>query len=308
MQDNTVLINVTDEREGMRLDVYISECLGDMSRNSVQKLIENGHVTLNGKECPSKKVKVKTGDEIRVVIPEPEVLDILPEDIPIDIRYEDDHLMVVDKPKGMVVHPGAGNMTGTLVNAIMHHCKDRLSSINGVERPGIVHRIDKDTSGLLMIAKTDQAHRGLVELLSNHDITRAYRAIVYNNFKDDEGRIDLPIGRDPKNRLRQAVTDLNSKPAVTNYRVLERFGMYTYIEARLETGRTHQIRVHMSYMKHPIVGDRIYGPEKNEFGVEGQLLHAYLLGFKHPVTGEYLEFESSLPEEFEGVLRKLRNR
>ena len=308
MQDNTVLICATGEDEGTRLDVFVARYLGDMSRNSVQKLIEGEHVLLNGKPCTRKKEKVAEGDDIRVTIPEAEPLDILPEDIPIDIRYEDEDVMVIDKPKGMVVHPGAGNMTGTLVNAIMFHCKDRLSSINGVERPGIVHRIDKDTSGLLMIAKTDRAHRKLVEMLSNHDITRAYRAIVYNNFKEDEGRIDLPIGRNPNNRLKQAVTDINSKPAVTNYKVLERFGMYTYIEARLETGRTHQIRVHMSYMKHPIVGDHIYGPEKNEFGVTGQLLHAYLLGFDHPITGEYLEFESPTPKEFEEVLEKLRKR
>lgn len=306
MPANVFSIVAQENTDGVRLDVYLSSNLNDMSRNSIQKLIAEECVFVDGKVCTKKKWLLFGGERIEVNLPEPETLDVLPEDIPINIVYEDDEVMVVDKEKGMVVHPGVGNTTGTLVNAIMYHCADRLSSINGVERPGIVHRIDKDTSGLIMIAKSDRAHRNLAAQLQEHSITRAYKAIVYSNFKEDEGRIDLPIGRDPSNRLRQAVTYSNSKEAVTNYKVIERFGRYTFIEARLETGRTHQIRVHMSYMKHPLLGDHVYGPEKNEFGVQGQMLHAYLLGFNHPVTGEYMEFERELPEEFEGVLNKLR--
>lgn len=306
MPANVFSIVAQENTDGVRLDVYLSSNLSDMSRNSIQKLIADECVLVDGRVCTKKKWQLFGGERIEVHLPEPEALDVLPENIPINIVYEDDDVMVVDKEKGMVVHPGVGNTTGTLVNAIMYHCADRLSSINGVERPGIVHRIDKDTSGLIMIAKSDRAHRSLAAQLQEHLITRAYKAIVYSNFKEDEGRIDLPIGRDPSNRLKQAVTYSNSKEAVTNYKVLERFGRYTLIEARLETGRTHQIRVHMSYMKHPLLGDHVYGPEKNEFGVQGQMLHAYLLGFNHPITGEYMEFESELPEEFEGVLNKLR--
>lgn len=307
MDERVILAKAIEEDNGCRLDMFLTDSMEDMSRSSIQKLISGGHVVVNDEVCTTKKRKMENGDEVRITIPVAEELDILPEDIPIDIVYEDDHVLVVDKPKGMVVHPGVGNMSGTLVNAIMYHCKDRLSSINGVERPGIVHRIDKDTSGLLMIAKTDQAHNSLAAQLAEHSSTRAYKAIVYNNFKEDEGRIDLPIGRHPTNRLKQAVTDINSRHAVTNYKVLERFGRFTFVEARLETGRTHQIRVHMSYMKHPLLGDSLYGPAKNSFGVEGQMLHAYLLGFVHPATGEYMEFESPLPKEFDRVLNRLRN-
>lgn len=306
MSENVICTTAGEDDSGTRLDVFLVSSLDDMSRSSIQKLIEGGHVVVNDEVCKTKKRKIELDDKIEITIPLPEKLDILPEDIPLEIVYEDDHLLVINKEKGMVVHPGVGNMSGTVVNAILYHCEGRLSSINGVERPGIVHRIDKDTSGLLMIAKTDQAHRSLTAQLAEHSITRAYKAIVYNNFKEDEGRIDLPIGRHPTNRLRQAVTDINSKNAVTNYRVIERFGRFTFIEARLETGRTHQIRVHMSYMKHPLLGDKIYGPAKNNYGVEGQMLHAYLLGFVHPVSGEYMEFESDLPEEFKSVLGKLR--
>ena len=211
---------------------------------------------------------------------------------------------MVNKPKGMVVHPAAGNYTGTLVNAILYHCKT-LSSINGVIRPGIVHRIDKDTSGLLMIAKNDAAHRSLAEQLAAHSITRAYRAIVYHNFQEDTGTVNAPIGRDPKNRLKMAVTQLNSREAVTHYKVLQRFGSFTYIEARLETGRTHQIRVHMAHINHPLLGDAVYGPKKMALGVESQMLHAKLLGFHHPKTGKYMEFDSPLPQEFVNVIKKL---
>ncbi|MDD2189564.1 MAG: RluA family pseudouridine synthase [Eubacteriales bacterium] len=295
---------VEEDMQGTRLDVVLSAVIEEASRSYLQKLIDNGEVKVNGLTGYSKKYKVKTGDTVRVGIPEPVLLDVVPEDIPIDIVYEDKDVLVVNKPKGMVVHPAAGNYTGTLVNAILFHCKS-LSSINGVIRPGIVHRIDKDTSGLLMIAKNDAAHRALAEQLSRHSIKRVYHAIVYNNFKEDEGTVNAPIGRDPKNRLKMAVTAVNSKEAVTHYRVLHRFGSFTYIEARLETGRTHQIRVHMAYIKHPLLGDAVYGPKKKVLGVDSQMLHAGLLGFKHPATGDYMEFKSPLPKEFNNVIIKL---
>lgn len=262
---------------------------------------------MNGEPCTSKKLKVKTGELVEITIPQPEILKVEAEDIPLDIVYEDEDVMVVNKPKGMVVHPAVGNYTGTLVNAIMYHCGDRLSSINGVIRPGIVHRIDKDTSGLLMIAKNDMSHESLSKQLAEHSINRRYRALVYANIKEDEGTVDAPIGRDPKNRLRQAVTDMeHGKRAVTHYKVLERYGKYTLIEAKLETGRTHQIRVHMAYKKHPLVGDLVYGPKKPQMKIEGQMLHAKVIGFVHPRTGEYMEFDSELPEYFEKVLEGLR--
>jgi len=295
---------VEEDRKGARLDVVLSLVIEEASRSHLQKLIDIGRVEVNGEIGISKKYKVKTGDSIKVTIPEPVHLNVIPEDIPIDIVYEDDDVLVVNKPKGMVVHPAAGNYTGTLVNAILYHCKT-LSSINGVIRPGIVHRIDKDTSGLLMIAKNDMAHRGLAEQLTAHSITRAYRAVVYHNFQEDTGTVNAPIGRDPKNRMKMAVTKLSSKEAITHYKVLQRFGSFTYIEARLETGRTHQIRVHMAHINHPLLGDAVYGPKKVVMGVESQMLHAKLLGFRHPKTGEYLEFESPLPQEFINVIKKL---
>jgi len=304
--DNTYELIVSNELEGNRIDSALASSFANNSRSFFQKLLEIDAIEVNGKVNNSKKYKVKNGDIIRVVLPEPKALDVVPENIPIDIVYEDDDVLIVNKPKGMVVHPANGNESGTLVNAILYHCGASLSSINGVIRPGIVHRIDKDTSGLLMIAKNDYAHNSLAEQLADHSITRAYRAIVYNNFSEDQGTVDKPIGRDPKDRLKQAVTDLNSKRAVTHYKVLERFGNFTMIEARLETGRTHQIRVHMAYIKHPLVGDLVYGPKKKMLGVETQMLHAKVLGFKHPSTGEYMEFDSPLPVEFETVLAKLR--
>lgn len=297
---------INDEQQSTRIDLVLSLQLQEVSRSFVQKLLEKGAVTVNGKVCDSKKYKVNSGDDIEITVPEPEELKIEAENIPLDIVYEDDDLMVVNKPRGMVVHPAVGNENGTLVNAIMYHCGDRLSSINGVIRPGIVHRIDKDTSGLLMIAKNDMAHESLSQQLAEHSITRRYEALVFNNFNEDEGTVDAPIGRDPKNRLKQAVTSQNSKHAVTHWRVLERFGKYTLVEAKLETGRTHQIRVHMSYIKHPLVGDFVYGPSKQPFSVEGQLLHAKILGFVHPRTGEYMEFERPRPEIFEETLNKIR--
>ena len=298
---------IDETMAGTRLDVLLSKLIEEHSRSYHQKNIENGCVFINGKECTAKKHKVEKDDVVEVNIPEARQLDIVAEDIPLHIVYEDDDVLVVDKPAGMVVHPAAGNYTGTLVNAIMYHCGDRLSSINGEVRPGIVHRIDKDTSGLLMIAKNDHAHNSLAAQLKEHSITRKYKAVVYNNFNEDSGTIDAPIGRNPQNRLKQAVVYQNSKEAVTHWKVLERFGKFTLIECQLETGRTHQIRVHMSYKKHPLLGDFVYGPEKNKYGVEGQMLHAYLLGFIHPTTGEYMEFESPLPEDYEKVLKKLRN-
>ena len=297
---------INDEQQSTRIDLVLSLQLQEVSRSFVQKLLEKGAVTVNGKVCDSKKYKVNNGDEIEITVPEPEELKIEAENIPLDIVYEDDDLMVVNKPRGMVVHPAVGNENGTLVNAIMYHCGDRLSSINGVIRPGIVHRIDKDTSGLLMIAKNDMAHESLSQQLAEHSITRRYEALVFNNFNEDEGTVDAPIGRDTKNRLKQAVTSQNSKHAVTHWRVLERFGKYTLVEAKLETGRTHQIRVHMSYIKHPLVGDFVYGPSKQPFSVEGQLLHAKILGFVHPRTGQYMEFERPRPEIFEETLNKIR--
>lgn len=296
---------IDEEMQGTRLDVVLSFSIPEVSRSFIQKLIEDGRTKIDGRVCTSKKEKVKAGQEISIDIPSARELEIVPQDIPLTIVYEDEAVIVVDKPKGMVVHPAPGNPDGTLVNALMYHCGDRLSTINGVIRPGIVHRIDKDTSGLLMVAKNDAAHAGLAAQLEKHSITRRYRAIVYNNFIEDEGRIEAPIGRDPKNRLKQAVVS-GGRYAATNYKVLERFGKFTYIELALETGRTHQIRVHMAYKKHPLLGDTVYGPQSNSLGVSSQMLHAMVLGFVHPVTGEYVEFESPLPQEFQTVLEKLR--
>lgn len=307
MRDENIFeLKIDEKLEGTRIDMALSLAYEENSRSFFQKLSEGGNVFVNGSVNDSKKYKVKIGDTIRVILPEPSLLTVEPENIPLDIFYEDDDLLVVNKPKGMVVHPATGNQSGTLVNAVMYHCKESLSSINGIVRPGIVHRIDKDTGGLLMIAKNDKAHNSLAEQLANHSITRIYNAIVYDNIVKEEGTVDKPIGRDPKNRLKQAVTDINSKRAVTHFKVLERFGKFTMIEAKLETGRTHQIRVHMAYIKHPLLGDTVYGPVKKVLGASGQMLHAKVLGFIHPTTGKYMEFESPLPEEFETILSKLR--
>ena len=299
---------IDEESKGTRIDRVLSLLLAESSRSYIQKLIEKGNVTVDGKPCTTKKYKVSLGQQVDLMMPEPEMLSVEPEDIPLDIVYEDEDVLVVNKPRGMVVHPAAGNYTGTLVNAILHHCGERLSSINGVIRPGIVHRIDKDTSGLLMIAKNNMAHESLSAQLAEHSITRRYVALVYHNLTQDTGTVDAPIGRDPKNRLRMAVTPLNSKRAVTHWTVLERFGAYTLIEAKLETGRTHQIRVHMSYKKHPLVGDMVYGPKKQPLTEDGQMLHARVLGFVHPRTGEYMEFERPIPAEFQQVLEKVRKK
>lgn len=301
MQDKTYAMSIGQAIEGLRIDAALAELAPDLSRNHVQKLILAGNVMVNGRIETSKKYKVCSGDEIAILLPELKNIDVLPENIPLNIVYEDKDLMVINKPKGLVVHPAAGNHTGTLVNAILYHCRD-LSGINGIIRPGIVHRIDKDTSGLLMIAKNDIAHASLAAQLKAHSITRIYHAIVYNNFKDQEGTVDAPIGRDPQNRLRMMVTNQNSREAVTHYKVLEALGNYTYIEAKLETGRTHQIRVHMAYINHPLLGDQVYGPKKKVLGIESQMLHAKVLGFIHPTTGIYMEFDSDLPEDFSRII------
>ncbi len=298
-------INV--EASGTRLDVFLTEYLTDLTRSRIQKLIADGDIMVDGKPARSNQ-KLKIGDEVEVNVPEPKKTEIEAEEIPLDIVYEDKHMLVVNKPQGMVVHPAAGNYTGTLVNALMSHCGDNLSGINGEIRPGILHRIDKDTSGLLLVAKDDAAHLGLSEQIKAHSLTREYLCIVHGKIKEDSGTIDAPIGRDPKDRKKMTITDRNSRNAVTHFFVLERFEKYTFIKCRLETGRTHQIRVHMSKNSHPIVGDATYGRKKEEFKLNGQLLHACKVGFIHPVTSEYMEFERDVPEYFEGVLDSLRRR
>ncbi len=299
------LFYIDETEAGKRIDSVLAGKLEDVSRSFIQKLFDENAIFVNDEICGIKKYKVKAGDCIGVELPEPKELKVESENIPIDIVYEDDDLLVVNKERGMVVHPAPGNYTGTLVNALMYHCGDRLSSINGVIRPGIVHRIDKDTSGLLVVAKNDKAHESLSAQLAEHSITRKYQALVYNNFANDEGTVDKPIGRDPKNRFKRAVTSVGSKRAVTHYRVLKRYGRYTLIEAQLETGRTHQIRVHMAYIKHPLVGDPLYGPSNGKFRADGQLLHAKVLGFMHPTSGEYMEFDSELPQYFTKILKGL---
>lgn len=295
---------VFEESSQVRLDKFISENADNLSRNAVSQLIEQGAVRVNGKAV-SKSYKLKLGDEITVVIPEPVSDRAEPENISLDIIYEDDDLLVVNKPKGMVVHPAPGNYSGTLVNALLHHCGDSLSGINGVIRPGIVHRIDKDTSGLLIVAKNDNAHNFLAAQIKEHSFTREYEAICSGVFKDDSGTVDAPIGRHPVKRKQMAVTDKNSKKAVTHYTVLERFKKHTYIKFRLETGRTHQIRVHSAFLNKPVFNDSVYGGRDMTNDFEGQCLHARKIGFIHP-NGQYLEFESKLPEYFENQLQKLR--
>ncbi len=294
--------SVTDEFVGKRVDVFVSDKC-ELTRSAAQKLIETGMVTLFDKAL-SKNYKLRLGDEISVTVPEPTELEAVPQNIPIEIVYEDDDLLVVNKPKGMVVHPAAGNTDGTLVNALMYHCAGRLSSINGVIRPGIVHRIDKNTSGLLMVAKTDSAHNFLAVQIKEHSFTREYVAIVCGSFKEAEGTIDAPIGRHHIDRKKMCVTDRNSKNAVTHYYTLEKFSGYSLVRFVLETGRTHQIRVHSSYKGHAILGDDVYGKPVKDF--EGQCLHARKLGFIHPTTNKYMEFECELPDYFEKTLSKLR--
>lgn len=298
------ILNASPENEGERLDKLLSEQLEDVSRTQAARLIEQGNVTVNAKPA-AKNYKCRTGDVIGVIVPEPVPLEVTAEDIPLDIVYEDNDLLVVNKPKGMVVHPAAGNYSGTLVNALLHHCGSSLSGINGVLRPGIVHRIDKDTSGLLIVAKNDRAHAGLAAQIKAHSFERAYECVAHGNIKEDGFTISQPIGRNPKDRKKMAVTYKNSKPAVTHIAVLKRYGKFTHLRCTLETGRTHQIRVHLSYIGHPIAGDEVYGPKKPVKGLNGQCLHAKHIGFTHPITGKWLEFESELPEYFTQFLDKL---
>lgn len=300
-----LLIEVPQEFHGERIDKFLSVLVPDCSRNSIQKLIEQGNVTINGVSV-NKKYKVNTDDEILVVTGELKPLDAEPENIPLDIVYEDDDLLVVNKPRGMVVHPAPGNYTGTLVNALLYHCKDSLSGINGVLRPGIVHRIDKDTSGLLIVAKNDKAHMGLAEQIKEHSFTREYNAVICGHLKNQEGTVNAPIGRNPKDRKKMCVTMQNSKNAVTHYNVIEEFNGYSHICLKLETGRTHQIRVHMAHLGHPVAGDLVYGHDKKSAELSGQCLHAIKIGFVHPIKNEYMEFSSDLPDYFKGFIDKVK--
>ncbi len=296
---------VMEEDIDNRLDVYLTEQYEELSRSYIQKLIKEKLVRVNGKIEKAKYI-VNLDDKIKVNLPEKEEISIKPEKISIDIVYEDEDLIVINKPQGMVVHPAPGHYSGTLVNALLHHCGDNLSNINGMMRPGIVHRIDKDTSGLLVVAKNNKSHEILANQFKEHTNTRKYRAIVVGNIKEEEASVDAPIGRHPVDRLKRAVIN-NGKHAVTHFKVLNRFKNYTYIEARLETGRTHQIRVHLSYIGNPLLGDPIYGPKSSKFNLKGQILHAKVLGFIHPSKGEYMEFVSELPNYFEKILKTLEN-
>ena len=299
---------VMDEQEGERLDKFLSMIYPELSRSFFQKLIKDEQVQVNGVAQKS-NYRIKMEDFVQVSIPDATIAAIVPENIPIDILYEDDDLLIVNKPKGMVVHPSAGHYTGTLVNAIMYHCKDSLSGINGEIRPGIVHRIDMDTTGSLIICKNDASHMNIAEQIKVHSVNRMYEGIVYGNVSDDEGTIEGAIGRNPKDRKKMAINEQNGKPAITHYKVIERFAGYTYMQFKLETGRTHQIRVHMASINHPLLGDMLYGPAKSPFShLQGQTLHAKTIGFLHPSTGKYMEFSAPLPEYFEKLLLQLKLR
>lgn len=298
-------IVVTDEDDLIRIDKYISEAGFELTRSRIQGLISDGNITVNDKPVKA-NYKVRENDLIKILIPDAVPVDIPAENIPLDIIYEDDHILIVNKGKGMVVHPAPGHYTGTLVNALMYHCKDNLSGINGELRPGIVHRIDMDTTGLLVICKNDKAHNFIAEQLKEHSISRKYQAIVYNAFKDEEGTIEGNIGRHPNDRKRMTITP-NGKEAITHYKVLKNLGKYTLVECQLETGRTHQIRVHMASINHPLLGDEIYGPKTCPFKLQGQVLHAKTLGFIHPETKEYIEFDSELPDYFNKLIDNLSN-
>ncbi len=300
----TIILKSLKEDSLKRLDSFIAENT-EFSRNFIHKLIEDKNIKVNGK-TQNKSYKIKENDEIEIIVPEADDLDILAQDIPLDIYYEDDDLLVVNKPKGMVVHPASGNYTDTLVNALMFHCKDSLSGINGTKRPGIVHRIDKDTSGLLIVAKNDFTHESLAKQFKEHSIHRIYNAIVYGNLKTDEGIIDLPIGRHKNDRKKFCVTQMNSKEAYTSYKVVEKLKGFTLIEAKLKTGRTHQIRVHLAHINHPLAGDAVYGPKNVLTEIKGQALHAKVLGFIHPRTLEYMEFSADWCYEFEKFYKKVK--
>lgn len=301
----TLVFQVEPEQARTRLDLFLTGEVPELTRTHIQKLIDEGRVTINGAVAKANS-KLKPGEEINFVIPEPEELKVEGENIPLEIIFEDSDVIVINKPQGMVVHPAPGNTSGTLVNALLYHCQD-LSGINGVMRPGIVHRLDKDTTGVIMVAKNDLAHLGLASQIKDREVTRRYTALVHGNIQEPGGIIDTPIGRDPQDRKKMAVVIKNSKQALTRYTVLERFKEYTLVECKLETGRTHQIRVHLAYLGHPVVGDHKYGTRKAHFGLVGQALHAGVLGFKHPRTGEYLEFTAPLPDRMAGVVRKLQS-
>lgn len=294
------------EENEARIDSWISSNLEDYSRTYIQRLCQDGNVTVNGEKV-RQNFKLKAGDNIVLSVPEPEMLNIVAEDIPLDIVYEDNDIIVINKPKGMVVHPAVGNYTGTLVNALMKHCGDSLSDINGVIRPGIVHRIDKDTSGLLVVAKSNKAHEKLSEDLKTHDIKREYIALAEGIIYENSGKIDAPIGRHPVDRKKMSVNLKNGRDAITHFTVVERFPTATYLQLKLETGRTHQIRVHLAYINHPIIGDTVYGRKKQRFKTHGQVLHAYRLTFRHPITGEQMEFETDVPEYFQKLVEELRD-
>lgn len=295
-------ITVNDAAIGERVDKFLS-AETEYTRSYIAKLADEGFLCVNGKTAKV-NYKLRSGDEIELDVPDLQPYEVTEEDIPLDIVYEDEHILAVNKPQGMVVHPAAGNYSGTLVNALMHHCKGNLSGINGVARPGIVHRIDKDTSGVLLVAKTNAAHLHLAEQIKVHSVTRKYIALVHGHLKEQEGTVDAPIGRNPKDRKKMCVTQTNSKNAITHYRVLEEFRGYSLVECRLETGRTHQIRVHMSHIGHPVAADPVYGPKKDALGKGGQFLHAKMIGFIHPVNNEYMELSAPLPQEFLDILDK----
>lgn len=297
---------IEEQTSGKRIDKFLSDALPDLSRSYIQKLIKDGQIMINQKIVKA-NYKLNAGDVVSMEEPELQEPDIEAENIPLDILYEDLDLLIINKPKGMVVHPAAGHYSGTLVNALMYYCKEGLSGINGVMRPGIVHRIDMDTTGSLLVCKNDFAHNGIAEQLKIHSITRVYHAIVHGVLKEDEGTINAPIGRHPIDRKKMSINHKNGKEAITHYKVIKRFKNFTYIECRLETGRTHQIRVHMSSIMHPLLGDAVYGPSKSPYKLQGQTLHAKTIGITHPRTGEYLEVDAPLPEYFLDLLKKLEN-
>ena len=307
MSSKIIIKNVEPEYNGQRIDKFLSETLPEYSRSFIQKVVKDGGVLVDEK-CVKSNYKLSAGQILKLNVPELVEPDIIPEDIALDILYEDDDIIVVNKPKGMVVHPAAGHYTGTLVNALMYHCRDNLSGINGVTRPGIVHRIDMNTTGVLVACKNDAAHIFLSEQLAVHSITRKYNAIVHNSFKNNSETVDAPIGRHHIDRKKMAIDYKNGRNAVTHYSVISNYGKYAHIECQLETGRTHQIRVHMSSIGHPLLGDDVYGSGKSPYRLEGQTLHARVLGFVHPSTGKYMEFEAPLPDYFKEIIVDLDNK